>query len=118
VTNTAPRPSVFWLGHAAVLGMGGPSHNARNLLATGECVINLPSARIVSAVDALALSTGRDPVPAGKERVGYRHVRDKLPAAGLHGRPGDTVRAERIEECPVTIRKGYRCRPIDRSAAA
>lgn len=101
--NTAPMSSVFWLGHTAVLGMGGRSQTAKNLLATGECVINLPSARLVSAVDALALTTGRDPVPVGKERVGYRHVPDKLAAAGLHGRPGDTVRAERIDECPVNL---------------
>ncbi|MCA5924915.1 flavin reductase family protein [Curtobacterium oceanosedimentum] len=103
VTNTAPMSSVFWLGHTAVLGMGGRSQTARNLLETGECVINLPSAPLVSAVDALALTTGRDPVPVGKERVGYRHVPDKLAAAGLHGRPGDTVRAERIDECPVHL---------------
>lgn len=103
VTNTAPMSSVFWLGHTAVLGMGGRSQTTRNLLATGECVLNLPSAPMVSAVDALALTTGRHPVPAGKERVGYRHVPDKLAAAGLHGRPGDTVRAERIDECPVNL---------------
>ncbi|MCJ1712916.1 flavin reductase family protein [Curtobacterium sp. VKM Ac-2922] len=103
VTNTAPMSSVFWLGHTAVLGMGGRSQTAKNLLATGECVINLPSAPLVSAVDALALTTGRDPVPAGKEGVGYRHVSDKLAASGLHGQPGDTVRAERIEECPVNL---------------
>ncbi len=102
-TNTAPMSSVFWLGQTAVLGMGGRSQTAKNLLATGECVINLPSADMVSAVDALALTTGRFPVPPGKERVGYRHVHDKLHAAGLHGRPGDTVRAERIDECPVSL---------------
>lgn len=103
VTNTAPMSSVFWLGHTAVLGMGGRSQTARNLLATGECVINLPAAQMVSAVDALALTTGRDPVPAGKSGVGYRYVSDKLAAAGMHGRPGDTVRAERIDECPVNL---------------
>lgn len=102
-TNTAPMSSVFWLGHTAVLGMGGRSQTARNLLDAGECVINLPSAPLVSAVNALALTTGRDPVPVLKERVGYRHVPDKLAAAGLHGRPGDTVRAERIDECPVNL---------------
>lgn len=95
VVNTAPMSSVFWLGHTAVLGMSGRSQTARNLLATGECVINLPSARMVSAVDALALTTGRDPVPPGKEGVGYRYVADKLAAVGLHGRTGDTTRPAR-----------------------
>lgn len=103
VTNTAPMSSVFWLGHTAVLGIGGRSQTAKNLLANGECVINLPSARMVSAVNALAFTTGRDPVPADKERIGYRHVPNKLTAANLRGRPGDTVRAERIDECPVNL---------------
>lgn len=101
--NTAPMSSVFWLGQTVVLGMGGRSQTAQNLLATGECVINLPSTDLVSAVDALALTTGRSPVPTGKARAGYRHESDKLRSAGLHGRPGDTVRAERIDECPVNL---------------
>ncbi|MBF4615451.1 flavin reductase family protein [Curtobacterium sp. VKM Ac-1376] len=102
-TNTAPMSSIFWLGQTAVLGMGSRSQTAQNLLATGECVINLPSVDLVTAVDTLALTTGRSPVPAGKADVGYRHEADKLRHAGLHGRPGDTVRAERIDECPVNL---------------
>jgi len=102
-TNTAPMSSVFWLGQTAVLGMGSRSQTAQNLLATGECVINLPSADLVAAVDTLALTTGRSPVPAGKAHVRYRHEPEKLRLAGLHGRPGDTVRAERIDECPVNL---------------
>ncbi|WP_182064721.1 flavin reductase family protein [Curtobacterium sp. ME12] len=102
-TNTAPMSSIFWLGQTAVLGMGSRSQTARNLLATGECVINLPSADLVTAVDALALTTGRSPVPTGKAHVRYRHEPEKLRLAGLHGRPGDTVRAERIDECPVNL---------------
>lgn len=101
--NTAPMSSVFWLGHTAVLGMGGRSQTARNLLATGECVINLPSEDLVTAADQLALTTGRSPVPDGKRHIGYRHEPKKLAAAGLHGRRGDTVRAERINECPVQL---------------
>lgn len=101
--NVAPMSSVFWLGHTAVLGMGARSLTAQNLLETGECVINLPSVDAVTAVDALALTTGRSPVPAHKATVGYRHVRDKIARAGLHSRPGNTVRAERIDECPVNL---------------
>lgn len=102
-TNTAPMSSIFWLGQTAVLGMGSRSQTAQNLLTTGECVINLPSVDLVTAVDTLALTTGRSPIPAGKADAGYRHEADKLQHAGLHGRPGDTVRAERIDECPVNL---------------
>jgi flavin reductase (DIM6/NTAB) family NADH-FMN oxidoreductase RutF len=101
--NTAPMSSVFWLGQTALLGMGARSLTAQNLLATGECVINLPTADLVTAVDTLALTTGRSPVPANKALVGYRHEADKLRLAGLRSRAGDTVRADRIDECPVNL---------------
>ena len=101
--NTAPMSSVFWLGQTALLGMGARSLTAHNLLDTGECVINLPTVDMVDAVDTLALTTGRSPVPANKALVGYRHARDKVSLAALHSLPGDTVRAERIVECPVNL---------------
>src|SRR5213082_686634 len=62
VPNLAPISSVFWLGHTAVLGLGARSQTALNLIDTGEVVINLPSADQVTAVDRLALTTGRNPV--------------------------------------------------------
>jgi flavin reductase (DIM6/NTAB) family NADH-FMN oxidoreductase RutF len=102
-SNTAPMSSVFWLGQTALLGMGARSLTAQNLIATGECVINLPTVDLVTAVDTLALTTGRTPVPPNKALVGYRHEPKKLRVAGLHSRPGDTVRAERIDECPVNL---------------
>lgn len=101
--NTAPMSSVFWLGRTALLGMGARSRTARNLRETGECVINLPSADLVAAVDALALTTARSPVPPGKAAAGYRYEAEKLRRAGLHARRAATVRAERIAECPVNL---------------
>jgi flavin reductase (DIM6/NTAB) family NADH-FMN oxidoreductase RutF len=95
--------SIFWLGQTALLGMGARSLTAQNLLATGECVINLPSVDLVDVVDRIALTTGRTPVPSGKAAVGYRHVPDKLALAGVHSRRGDRVRADRIDECPVNL---------------
>ncbi|WP_084127337.1 flavin reductase family protein [Demequina sp. NBRC 110054] len=101
--NLAPMSSVFWLGSTAVIGMGGRSLTARNLLATGECVLNLPSADQVDAVDRLALTTGRADVPEGKHAAGYRHVPDKLAHADLTGVSAETVGAPRVAECPVNL---------------
>lgn len=42
-------------------------------------------------------------MPIDKAAAGYRHEPDKLRSAGLHGRTGDTVRAERIDDCPVNL---------------
>jgi flavin reductase (DIM6/NTAB) family NADH-FMN oxidoreductase RutF len=64
--NLMPMSSAFWLGHTGVLGLGTRSQACRNLADTGECVLNLPSAALAAQVNALALTTGRDPVPPGK----------------------------------------------------
>lgn len=101
--NLAPMSSVFWLGQTAVLGMGMRSQTAANLQATGEIVINLPSVEQVDAVDRLALTTGRDPVPSAKAHAGYEYVGDKFARAGLTPVPSSTVNPPRIAECPVSL---------------
>jgi flavin reductase (DIM6/NTAB) family NADH-FMN oxidoreductase RutF len=100
--NLAPISSAFWLGRTATLGFGLASHTLANLQRSGRCVLNLPSANQVRAVDRLALTTGADPVPSWKAGNGYRHVRDKFTYAGLtpvwegQGPP-------RAAECPVAM---------------
>jgi flavin reductase (DIM6/NTAB) family NADH-FMN oxidoreductase RutF len=101
--NLAPMSSVFWLGKTAVLGMGGASQTAANLLATGEGVINLPTADQVDAVDRLALTTGRRLVTDRKRGAGYRYQPDKFAHAGLTPIASDTVRPPRVAECPVHL---------------
>lgn len=101
--NLMPMSSVWWIGHAAVLGLGTRSQTSDNLARERELVINLPSVEQVDVVDRLALTTGRDPVPGIKREVGYRHVRDKFAHAGLTRQSSDTVRAPRVAECPVQM---------------
>ena len=101
--NLAPMSSVFWLGRTAVLGLGARSQTALNLLATREVVVNLPSTREVDSVDRIALTTGREPVPARKAAAGYRYEPDKFARAGLTPVPADTVAPPRVAECPVTV---------------
>jgi flavin reductase (DIM6/NTAB) family NADH-FMN oxidoreductase RutF len=101
--NLAPMSSAFWLGWRAVLGLGARSKTARNLQRTGECVLNLPSDALAPAVDRLALTTGSDPVPPGKQERGYFHVADKFGRAGLTPVPSETVAPPRVAECPVAM---------------
>ena len=101
--NLMPMSSAFWLGHTGVLGMGTRSQTYRNLADTGECVLNLPSAALVSQVNSLALTTGRNPVPGGKADAGYRYEPDKFGRAGLTPVPADTVQPPRVAECPVNL---------------
>lgn len=101
--NLAPISSVFWLGWRAVLGIARSSRTTENLLRTGEAVLNLPSAALAPEVDRLALTTGSDPVPPGKQRRGYFHVGDKFGRAGLTPVASETVEAPRVAECPVAM---------------
>lgn len=101
--NLAPMSSVFWLGWRGVLGLAAPSQTTQNLLRTGQCVLNLPSVDLVGAVNRLALTTGSDPVPAGKQQKGYRTEHDKFGRAGLTPVPSLTVAPPRVQECPVQL---------------
>ena len=101
--NLAPMSSAWWIGWRCMLGLDPTSKSTENLIRSGECVLNLPSADMVGAVDRLARTTGTDPVPAGKVKRGYRHEKDKFGLSGLTSLPGESVAAPRAPECPVQL---------------
>jgi flavin reductase (DIM6/NTAB) family NADH-FMN oxidoreductase RutF len=101
--NLAPMSSAWWLGHQCMLGLDASSKSTANVLRTGECVLNLPSAHMVAAVNRLARTTGSDPVPSHKAHRGYRFERNKFAIAGLTPLAGETVAAPRAAECPVQL---------------
>jgi len=101
--NLAPMSSVFWLGWRCMIGLSAFSKTTENIIRTGECVLNLPSEDQVKYVDRLALTTGSDPVPAGKMAKGYRTVRNKFQLAGLTAERSGIVRAPRVKECPIQL---------------
>jgi flavin reductase (DIM6/NTAB) family NADH-FMN oxidoreductase RutF len=101
--NLAPMSSAWWLGWRCMLGLGTKSKTTENMLRTGECVLNLPSASMVAQVDRLARTTGSNPVPANKIKRGYRYEKDKFGSAGLTPVAGETVAAPRVAECPVQL---------------
>jgi flavin reductase (DIM6/NTAB) family NADH-FMN oxidoreductase RutF len=101
--NLAPMSSAWWLGQQAMLGMSGRSQTVRNLRRNPQCVLNLPSADLVDAVDRLALTTGSDPVPEYKAAMGYRHEREKFGVAGLTPKASERVAPPRVAECTVQM---------------
>jgi flavin reductase (DIM6/NTAB) family NADH-FMN oxidoreductase RutF len=101
--NLAPMSSAFWLGWRCLLGFEAVSKTPQNLIRTGECVLNLPSAGQVAAVNRLAFLTGSNPVPAGKSKRKYQFVEDKFGAAGLTATASETVKAARAAECPIQL---------------
>jgi flavin reductase (DIM6/NTAB) family NADH-FMN oxidoreductase RutF len=101
--NLAPMSSAWWVGWRCMLGLARNSKTTENMIRSGECVLNLPSANLVDAVDRLARTTGSDPVPPGKVRRGYRHEKNKFALGGLTALAGETVAAPRAAECPVQV---------------
>nr|WP_216821050.1 flavin reductase family protein [Singulisphaera sp. GP187] len=111
--NLAPMSSAFWLGWRCLLGFEGVSKTPQNLIRTGECVLNLPSADQVDAVNRLAFLTGSNPVPAGKTLRGYQFEREKFEVSGLTPVASETVAAARALECPIHLEaKVARVNPV------
>ena len=101
--NLAPISCVWWLGWSCVLGYDATSKTTKNLERDRECVLNLPSANLVGAVDRLACLTGSNPIPDHKRRMGYRYEPNKFEACGLTPVESDLVKAPRAKECPVQL---------------
>lgn len=101
--NLSPMSSAWALGDRIVLGMGTAGKGCRNLMQTGEAVINLPGPDLHEAVEAIAATTGCVEVPQYKIAMGYRHEADKFGAAGLTALPSQLVRPPRVAECPLQL---------------
>jgi flavin reductase (DIM6/NTAB) family NADH-FMN oxidoreductase RutF len=101
--NLAPMSSAWWLGWTCMLGLGQLGQTSDNLIRTRECVINLPSEDLVTQVDRLALTTGKDPVPEKKRRWGYRFQPDKFEVSGFTPAESEAVKPPRVLECPVQM---------------
>jgi len=101
--NLAPISSAFWLGWRGVIGIAASSQTTRNLMRTGECVLNLPSSAQARAVDRIARTTGTYPVPESKQARGYVYEPDKFGTAGLTETASQTVAPPRALECPVHL---------------
>ena len=101
--NLTPMSSAWALGDRVLLGLATASQGCANLLATREAVINLPGPAQCQAVETIAATTGRDPVPACKQAMGYRFEPDKFGAAGLSALPSDLVAPPRVAECPLQL---------------
>lgn len=101
--NLAPMSSAWWLNQSCMLGLSTRGQTVLNLRREQECVLNLPSADLVGAVDKLALTTGMFPVPEYKAKIGTRYVKDKFAEAGLTPIASEQVGPPRVLECPVQL---------------
>lgn len=101
-TNITPISSAWSVGDHYVLGLGTMNRGYANLLRTREVVLNLPEATLAQDIEAIAVTTGMDPVPSQKSGL-YKTARDKWALTGWTPLPGTDVSPQRIAECPVQI---------------
>ncbi|PKQ14366.1 MAG: flavin reductase, partial [Actinobacteria bacterium HGW-Actinobacteria-8] len=86
-TANLSAASSFWaLGQHLVIGLETDSRTYDNVSAHPEITVNFPSPQIWEAVERIADTTGRDPVPEAKASR-YRHEADKFTVAGLTAVP-------------------------------
>jgi len=102
-TNISPMSSVWALGDRLVLGVASAAQGAINALRERELTLNFPDPALWAAVEALGPTTGRREVPAYKVEMGYVFEPDKFGCAGLTPQPGESVKPQRIAECPLQI---------------
>jgi flavin reductase (DIM6/NTAB) family NADH-FMN oxidoreductase RutF len=102
-TNITPMSSAWALANRVVIGLSGGGQGLANLQRERECVLNLAGEDLCEAVERMAPTTGRVPVPEWKRAIGYRHEADKFALAGLHTAPSLSVNAPRIAECPLQL---------------
>lgn len=101
--NLAPMSSAWWLGHSCVLGLDAESKTTSNILRTRQCVLNLPDDSQTAPVNALAGTTGSNPVSASKQSRHYVFVHDKWTRAGLTPQASDFVRPARVAQFPLQM---------------
>jgi|SRR5215470_6078179 len=101
--NLAPMSSAFWLGWRCLLGLDASSKTPENMLRTRQCVLNVPSEHNAAAVNRLALTTGKTPVPPRKISRGYRYEPDKFGVSGFTPEPSETISPPRVLECPIQL---------------
>ncbi len=99
-TNIAPISSAWALGWNVLIGLGTGGKTYENLCRYSDCVLNIPSPQIWSAVEALAPLTGKNPVPPHKQSYS-RYEPNKFGTSGLTPLSSEMVKPERVKECPI-----------------
>ena len=101
--NISPMSSAWSLGDRVILGMSETSMGRENLIRTRHAVLNFPDGKTVEKVESIARSTGRNPVPAHKSKIGYQYTKDKFKISGYSSLESEAVRPPRLDECPLQI---------------
>lgn len=99
----SPVLPVFIFGLRATIDLEVSSKTTRNLIRTGECVLNLPSDGCAAAVDRLAQLAETALDPQDESKPWRSHCGKGFQATRLTPAPSEVVSAPRALECPVQL---------------
>ncbi len=102
-TNISPISSAWALDNRVILGLSKYSQAFSNLQRHPELVINVPDANLWEQIESIASTTGKNPVPEYKAKLGYRFEEDKFSLAGLSPLSSECILPNRIENCPLQL---------------
>jgi flavin reductase (DIM6/NTAB) family NADH-FMN oxidoreductase RutF len=94
---------VFIFGLRATIDLEISSKTTKNLIRTGECVLNLPSDGCAAAVDHLAQLAGTVSDPQKGSKLWRSYCGKEFQATRLTPAPSEVVSAPRALECPVQL---------------
>jgi flavin reductase (DIM6/NTAB) family NADH-FMN oxidoreductase RutF len=100
--NLAPASSYWALEQLLVIGLEDGGQTIDNVARTRELTVNFPGPALWPAIEAIADTTGKNPVP--HEKAGrYSHVQDKFAAAGLTATAAEIVAPPVVRECALQL---------------
>ena len=106
----SPVLPVLIFGLRATVELEVSSKTTRNVIRTGECVLNLPSDECAAAVDRLAQLAGTASHPQAESKLWHSRFSlwrscfsEEFQAARLTPAPSEVVSAARALECPVQL---------------
>lgn len=100
--NLAPASSYWALEQMLIIGLEDGGQTIDNVSRTGELTVNFPGPQLWPAVEAIADTTGKNPVPEAKTPR-YTYVHDKFATAGLTAQPSDAVAPPVVKECELQL---------------
>lgn len=98
--NISVASSYWALGQMVVLGLLADGQTAANLQERPGLTINFPGPELWQHVEAIADTTGADPVPDAKSPR-YVYEKDKFGRTGLTCQASELVAPPRIQECAL-----------------
>lgn len=102
-TNLSPISSWWILDNSLTFGLATMNKCYENLTTHPEIVLNIPDSHLWKNIEAIAATSGKNPLPIQKKKMGYGCEKDKFSRSNLNEVKSICVSPGSVKECPVQI---------------